>query len=90
MTTETITVQLPSELIQKARNIAGKPEALQDFLVHAIEHEIERCQENPVQQGFSAALQKFRQEIIKEGIDINPDEIWGDVRDRSPGREVIL
>ncbi|GAA6619622.1 type II toxin-antitoxin system Phd/YefM family antitoxin [Scytonema sp. NUACC26] len=39
---------------------------------------------------FGESLQQFRQEMIKEGIEINPDEVWKDVRDRSPGREVNL
>lgn len=40
--------------------------------------------------GFWESLQQFRQEIISEGIEINPDEVWKDVRDKSPGREVNL
>jgi cellobiose PTS system EIIB component len=39
---------------------------------------------------FWESLQQFRREMIEEGIEINPDEIWKDVRDRSPGREVTL
>jgi cellobiose PTS system EIIB component len=39
---------------------------------------------------FGAALKKFRQELVEEGIDIDPDEVFKDVRDRSPGREVVL
>ena len=39
---------------------------------------------------FSLGLKKIREELIAEGIQIDPDEIWGDVRNRSPGREVIL
>lgn len=40
--------------------------------------------------GFGAALKKFRQELMEEGIDIDPDEVFKDVRDRSLGREVVL
>jgi prevent-host-death family protein len=40
--------------------------------------------------GFGTALTKFRQEMIAEGIDIDADEVFKDVRDRSPGREVNL
>ncbi|BAY90968.1 MULTISPECIES: type II toxin-antitoxin system Phd/YefM family antitoxin [unclassified Tolypothrix] len=39
---------------------------------------------------FWESVTKFRQEIIEEGIDINPDEVWQDVRDKSSGREVNL
>lgn len=40
--------------------------------------------------GFGEALNKFRQEMLDEGIEIDPDEVFKDVRDRSPGREVDL
>ncbi len=40
--------------------------------------------------GFWEYLQQFRQEIMAEGIEIDPDEVWKDVRDKSPGREVNL
>lgn len=39
---------------------------------------------------FSSALKEFREELIEEEIEIDPDEVWGDVRSHSPGREVIL
>lgn len=39
---------------------------------------------------FWESVAQFRQEIIEEGIEINPDEVWKDVRDKSPGREVNL
>ena len=42
------------------------------------------------QPGFGAALKKFRQELVEEDMDIDPDEVFKDVRDRSPGREVVL
>jgi cellobiose PTS system EIIB component len=31
--------------------------------------------------GFGMALKKFRQEMIAEGIDIDPDEVFRDVRE---------
>jgi hypothetical protein len=34
-------------------------------------------------------IAKFREELIEEEIEINPDEIWGNIRDYHPGREVI-
>lgn len=40
--------------------------------------------------GLWESLERFRQEIIEEGIEIEPDEVWKDVRDKSPGRELIL
>ncbi|MDK3159872.1 hypothetical protein QPK87_25400 [Kamptonema cortianum] len=90
MTTQPITLQLPPELLAQAQAIAGSPENLQDFVIRAIEHEIERTQPNPPKSQFWQKLEQLRAEMQAEGIEINPDEIWGDVRDRSPGREVTL
>ena len=39
---------------------------------------------------FGKSLAAFRERLEIEKIDINPDEVFKDVRDRSPGREVIL
>jgi prevent-host-death family protein len=40
--------------------------------------------------GFGAALAEFRQKYQIQALDINPDEVFNDVRDRSFGREVIF
>ncbi len=40
--------------------------------------------------GFGQAIERFRQEYNVEEADINPDEVFKDVRDNSPGREVIF
>ncbi|MEH2340194.1 MAG: type II toxin-antitoxin system Phd/YefM family antitoxin [Nostoc sp.] len=40
--------------------------------------------------GFWESVERFRQEILEEGTEISPDEVWKDIRDKSPGREVIL
>jgi hypothetical protein len=39
----------------------------------------ETCHESP---NFWERLMEFRQQL--DGIDLNPDEIWEDIRDRSP------
>ncbi|HEY9909688.1 MAG TPA: type II toxin-antitoxin system Phd/YefM family antitoxin [Thermosynechococcaceae cyanobacterium] len=39
---------------------------------------------------FGKSLAAFRERLAIEQIDINPDEVFKDVRDRSPGHEVIL
>jgi prevent-host-death family protein len=36
---------------------------------------------------FSAAYEKFRRDFDLEALDINSDEIFGDLRDLSPGRD---
>lgn len=40
--------------------------------------------------GFGSALAEFRQNCQIQSLDINPDEVFQDVRDHSPGREVSL
>jgi cellobiose PTS system EIIB component len=40
--------------------------------------------------GFGKALEEFRQKYDVADADIDPDEIFRDVRDKSPGREVNL
>ncbi len=39
---------------------------------------------------FGKSLAAFRERLAIEEIDIDPDEIFKDVRERSPGREVAL
>ncbi|QFS45965.1 type II toxin-antitoxin system Phd/YefM family antitoxin [Nostoc sphaeroides] len=39
---------------------------------------------------FWESVERFRQELMEEGTEIDPDEVWKDVRDKSPGREIIL
>jgi len=40
--------------------------------------------------GFWESVERFRQELMEEGTEIDPDEVWKDVRDKSPGREIVL
>ena len=37
--------------------------------------------------GFWQAYQEFRRGLELANVEIDPDEIWGDVRDPSPGRD---
>jgi prevent-host-death family protein len=39
---------------------------------------------------FWELLTKFRERLIAENIDIDPDEVFKDIRDKSPGRDVNL
>ncbi|MBI4603196.1 MAG: type II toxin-antitoxin system Phd/YefM family antitoxin [Planctomycetes bacterium] len=40
--------------------------------------------------GLWKAFEAFRKKVALEGLDIDPDAIWGGIRDRSPGRDVVL
>ncbi len=39
---------------------------------------------------FWESIERLREEMVEEGTEINPDEVWQNVRDKSPGRKVIL
>ena len=41
-------------------------------------------------KNFWEALQEFRRSADFKEVDINPDEVFGDVRDPDPGRDVDL
>lgn len=44
----------------------------------------------PQKPDFWESLTKFRERLIAENIDIDPDEVFKDIRDKSPGRDVNL
>lgn len=91
MTLRSITLMLPNELITQLQQlVTDSPDALHQFVIQAIEHELQRRQRVSRQQAFWAKVETIRAQMTTEGIEVNPDEIWGDVRDRSPGREVVL
>jgi prevent-host-death family protein len=58
----------------------GKPVAV---LIGA--EEFERMSNK--KQGFWQAYQEFRRGLELADVEIDPDEVWGDVRDPSPGRD---
>jgi hypothetical protein len=88
--TQTIALKLPQELLQQAQEIAGSAENLHDFLIGAIESEIKRHKSPAKKTKFWEDVEKLRTKMQQEGIEINTEEIWGDVRDKDLGREVIL
>ncbi|MFB2976542.1 hypothetical protein [Microseira sp. BLCC-F43] len=91
MTLRSITLMLPNELITQLQQlVTDSPDALHQFVIQAIEHELQRRQRVSRQQAFWAKVETIRAQMTTEGIEVNPDEIWGNVRDRSPGREVVL
>ena len=89
MSTQPITLQLSPELLAQAQEIAGNL-GLHNFLIRAIENEIQRCQPSVPKKEFWEGVERLRVQMQAEGIEIDTDRIWGNVRDRSPGRDVIL
>ena len=91
MNEQSMTVLLPTKLLTQLQQLGSNtPEALHQFVIQAIEHELQRHQPISRSQGFWHNVEGIRAQMNIEGISIEPDEIWGDVRDRSPGREVVL
>jgi hypothetical protein len=41
------------------------------------------------ESSLSESIAQFRQELIDEEIKINPNEVWRNIRDYVPEREVI-
>jgi hypothetical protein len=87
---QTIALKLPQELLQQAQEIAGSAENLHDFLIGAIESEIKRHKSPAKKNKFWGDVEKLQTKMQLEGIEINTEEIWGDVRDKDLGREVSL
>lgn len=87
-----ITIQLPPDLLAQVQALASTPEHLQTFLIRAIEQEVQRqqAQAPSSQLQFWEQLQQLRAQMQAEGIEIDPDEIWGNLRDQTPGREIHL
>ena len=46
--------------------------------------EYARLLSNQPKRDFWAAYQQWRQKWQVEELDLNPDEIWGDIRDKTP------
>lgn len=80
MTMEDITLSLSSDLIQKAKEITGDAVDLQMFIADAIAKEIERRQTPGLHQNFWETVSEIREQLKNEGVEIDPDDIWGDVR----------
>lgn len=92
MNERSMTIMLPPKLLDQLQQLesSNTPEALHQFVIQAIEHELQRYQPTSRKQMFWHNVESIRAQMNLEGIAIEPDEIWGDVRDRAPGREVIL
>ena len=61
----------------------GKPIAILISL-----DEYQQLQTQTPRRNLWDAIQTWRAENDVAALNINPDEIWGDIRDKSPGREI--
>ena len=92
MTPRILNLKVPGELWARLQRVLGdRPDALQRFVIRAIANELKR-QKQPVsrKQVFWAEVASLRAEMEAEGSWVDVDEVWGDVRERAIGREVIL
>lgn len=85
-----IPLKLSPELLQQAQEIAGNEENIHDFIISAIEKEIQHHQSPAKKTQFWENFEQLRIKMQQENIEIDTEEIWGDVRDRDLGREIIL
>jgi hypothetical protein len=85
-----VSLKLSQEIFQQAQEIAGSAENLHDFLIGAIESEIQRHKSLGKKTKFWENVEKLRIKMQQENIEIDTEEIWGDVRDKDFGREIIL
>jgi hypothetical protein len=91
MALQSVTLTLPHDLWVKLQPfLADRPDGLHRFVIQAIDHELQRRLVPSRKQAFWTMVTALRAEMDVEGLVIDPDEIWGDVRDPSPGREVVL
>ena len=84
-------IQVWSELLVQLKEIAQQTEEQEEIqLIQAGLQPSAKPQEAADEIGFGEALQRFRQVENIAAAGINPDEIFGNIRDASPGREVVL
>jgi predicted transcriptional regulator len=84
-----ITLQLSEAILEQVQSLAGTAENLQRFVIDAIEREVERQQPSSPKQAFWDHVQQIRTQMAADGMEVNSEEIWGDLRDPSIGREFI-
>lgn len=90
MTMETVSFSLSSDLIQKAKKLMGESGNLDAFVADAIATEIERRQMPQAHQEFWETVSQIQTDLKAEDLDLDPDEVWTEIRDPSPGREVVV
>lgn len=84
------TLNLDPALLQEAINL-NTLISLDAIVEQALRDYIRQHREPKSSLGFGDSLMKFRKDHNIDQLDLNPDEIWDDVRDRSfTGNEVTF
>ena len=86
---QSITLKLSKELLQQAQDIVGSTD-INEFLITAIKSEIQRRQHPTEKINFWQEVEQLRSQMQQEGIEIDTQEIWENVRDKEVGREITL
>ncbi|MDY6783603.1 MAG: type II toxin-antitoxin system VapB family antitoxin [Cyanobacteriota bacterium] len=84
-------LNVDTALLREAMKLAGET-ASETVVEIALREYIQRYKQTQyLELSFGESLLEFRQKYQLDRLNLNPDEIWGDVRDRSfTGREVIF
>ena len=84
------TLNLDPALLQEAINL-NTDISLDTIVEQALRDYIRQHSKSKPSLGFGDSLMKFRKDHNLDQVDLNPDEIWCDVRDRSfTGKEVTF
>ena len=84
------TLNLDPALLQEAINL-NTAISLDTIVEQALRDYIRQHSQSNSSLGFGESLMKFRKDHNLDQVDLDPDEIWGDVRDRSfMGKEVTF
>ncbi|QYX31421.1 hypothetical protein [Sphaerospermopsis torques-reginae] len=81
---------LKEELLSEIETMTETQIAEFIMMIKNMKNEKPNFHENQVEKlTLGECIAKFREKLIEESIEINPDEIWGNIREYHPGREVI-
>jgi hypothetical protein len=88
---ESLPKDLQDTIAEHLREYLEGLQTQKQFLVitGTLEDDKSKFLEKLAKPSLSDSIAQFRQELIDEEIEINPDEVWGNIRDYVPGREVI-
>ncbi|MGI0491870.1 hypothetical protein ACN4EG_08655 [Alkalinema pantanalense CENA528] len=85
------TVNLDPELLQAIQAIASAELSLDAIIEEALRSYLQQHNKPNPPIGFGDALLEFRKQHNLDQIDLNPDEIWANIRDRDfTGNEVVF
>ncbi|MFM9263721.1 type II toxin-antitoxin system VapB family antitoxin [Tychonema sp. BBK16] len=84
-------LNVDTALLQEAIELTGET-AIENLVEIALRAYIQRLKQSQhLELSFGESLTAFREKYQLHELGLNPDEIWGEIRDRTfAGREVIF